>query len=364
MLTPGDPAPWFTAKSTVNPLFQFHSLGGRYVVLCFFGSAANPACRRVLDDAIQNQARFDVENACFLGVTTDPTDEQNQRVAAGYPGMIFFWDFDQTISRLYGAVASDGTPGPYRPHSLILDPCLRVVAALSIDGDGQTHVPKIIASIDALPPIKTLTAFAPVIIVPRVFEPDFCRSLIDLYSRNGGQDSGFMRDVDGKTVAIVDHTFKRRSDYYISDPNISRAAQVRIGRRLVPEIHKAFQFRATRIERHLVACYDAETGGRFQPHRDNTTKGTAHRRFAVTINLNTEEYEGGELRFPEFGLRTYIAPIGGAVVFSCSLLHEATVVSSGKRFVYLPFLYDEAGAKVRATNVQFLDHQGQPTRSD
>jgi hypothetical protein len=112
------------------------------------------------------------------------------------------------------------------------------------------------------------------------------------------------------------------------------------------------------------ACYDAETGGRFQPHRDNTTKGTAHRRFAVTINLNTEEYEGGELRFPEFGLRTYIAPIGGAVVFSCSLLHEATVVSSGKRFVYLPFLYDEAGAKVRATNVQFLDHQGQPTRSD
>jgi predicted 2-oxoglutarate/Fe(II)-dependent dioxygenase YbiX len=95
-------------------------------------------------------------------------------------------------------------------------------------------------------------------------------------------------------------------------------------------------------------------GGQFQPHRDNTTKGTAHRRFAVTINLNDEEYEGGDLRFPEYGPRTYRAPTGGAVAVSCSLLHEATVVTRGRRIAYLPFLYDEAAEKIRAVNLKFL----------
>src|SRR3546814_20819717 len=74
----------------------------------------------------------------------------------------------------------------------------------------------------------------------------------------------------------------------------------------------------------------------FRPHRDNTTKGTAHRRFAVTLNLNADEFEGGELRFPEFGPHLYKPPTGGAVVFSCSLLHEAMPVTKGRRYVFLP----------------------------
>jgi hypothetical protein len=35
----------------------------------------------------------------------------------------------------------------------------------------------------------------------------------------------------------------------------------------------------------------------------------------VTINLNGD-YDGGDLRFPEFGDRTYRAPPAGAVVFA------------------------------------------------
>jgi len=53
-------------------------------------------------------------------------------------------------------------------------------------------------------------------------------------------------------------------------------------------------------------------------HRDNTAAGTAHRRFAVTLDLNAEEYEGGDLMFPEYDDRACRAPTGGAVVFSCT----------------------------------------------
>jgi predicted 2-oxoglutarate/Fe(II)-dependent dioxygenase YbiX len=158
-----------------------------------------------------------------------------------------------------------------------------------------------------------------------------------------------MREVAGKTVLVTDDRHKRRRDFLIEDAQLRRELVARLLRRLKPAVEKAFQFRATRIERYLVACYEAPHG-HFRPHRDNTTRGTAHRRFAVTINLNAGEYEGGDLRFPEYGARTYRAPTGGAVVFSCSLLHEATPMISGRRFAFLPFLYDEEGARIREEN--------------
>lgn len=67
------------------------------------------------------------------------------------------------------------------------------------------------------------------------------------------------------------------------------------------------------------------------------------------------EYDGGDLRFPEFGDRTYRPPPGGACVFSCSMLHEATPVTRGERFAFLPFLYDEAAAAIREANLKYLD---------
>jgi predicted 2-oxoglutarate/Fe(II)-dependent dioxygenase YbiX len=75
----------------------------------------------------------------------------------------------------------------------------------------------------------------------------------------------------------------------------------------------------------------------------------------VTINLNAGDYEGGDLVFPEYGARTYCAPTGGAIVFSCSLLHQAMPVTKGRRFAFLPFLYDDAGAKLREENAKYLE---------
>ncbi|MBL8709410.1 MAG: 2OG-Fe(II) oxygenase, partial [Rhodospirillaceae bacterium] len=71
---------------------------------------------------------------------------------------------------------------------------------------------------------------------------------------------------------------------------------------------------------------------------DNLSPSTADRRFALTINLNTPEYEGGELVFPEYGPERYSPPAGGAILFSCSLLHEALPVTKGARFTLLSFL--------------------------
>ena len=42
------------------------------------------------------------------------------------------------------------------------------------------------------------------------------------------------------------------------------------------------------------------------------------------------------------------------MVFSCSLLHEARPVTSGRRYVFLPSLYDEAAARIRVANNAYL----------
>jgi len=111
-----------------------------------------------------------------------------------------------------------------------------------------------------------------------------------------------------------------------------------VGRRIGPELNKAFGFTRFLFDRFVVTCYDSERNDFFRRHRDNQTPGTENRRFALTLNLNTGEYEGGGLTFPEYGPHRYDPPVGGAILFSCSLLHEALPITRGRRFTLLNFL--------------------------
>lgn len=246
----------------------------------------------------------------------------------------------------------------YRPRWVLLDPMLRVVEQRLLD-EGEAIISRLKGLIQpGLPDLP-----APVMIVPNIFGTALCRRLIDLYEGGEPADSGYMVERDGRTVPVIGHSHKRRSDLSIDDPALREHIRGRLIHALVPMIRRAYQFQVTRIERWIVACYDGEVGGHFRPHRDNTTSGTAHRRFACSINLNSEEYDGGELRFPEFGQRTYKPPTGGAVIFSCSLLHEATPVVRGRRFAFLPFFYDEQAALVREEN-DHLNENGGDYRAD
>lgn len=354
MLLTGDPAPHFHAESLDgNPRYAFDTAAGRPVLLLLLGSAGWKSSAGALASLARHRAVFDDVAANVFGVSIDPEDVAQRRIAADLPGIRWFVDHDHAVSKLYGAMTVDaGGRSRYQPHWLVLDAQLRVVSAHPIaDGDAA------VASLRMLIDHPEDAPAAPVLIVPRIFEPALCQRLIAYYETRGGADSGFMREENGVTVAKIDHAHKRRSDCLVEDQQLLDAIRARLIRFLKPQIARAFQFDVTRVERWLIACYDGDEeggGGHFRAHRDNTTKGTAHRKFACTINLNAEDYEGGDLRFPEFGGRTYRAPTGGAVVFSCSLLHEAGRVTRGKRYAFLPFFYDDEGAKLRERNLAFV----------
>ena len=356
-LTPGDPAPWFSQRLTGNPNYSFDKAAGRYVALCFFVSAGDQASQTVLNAVRANQHLLDDKKTQFFGVSIDPADEKR---LPEWLGAHCFWDADLRASRAYGAVPMDCATGESniaaRRFWLMLDPSLRVLKSFPFTTDDP-NCAAVFRYIEALPPVecaKGVEIQAPILYLPNVFEPELCRTLIGLYEEKGGTESGFMREIDGKTVVINDPVHKRRRDHNLEDAELIEQIKGRIYRRIVPEIAKAHQFHVTRMERFLVACYSAEEEGHFNPHRDNTTKGTAHRRFAVSVNLN-DDYDGGELWFPEYGPKTFKPPAGAAAVFSCSLLHAARLVTRGRRYVFLPFLYDEAAAELRLENNKYLD---------
>lgn len=358
-LAPGDPAPRFRAATAGNPNFVFDTAAGRYVVLCFFVSGGTPGGAAALQAVAANRHRFDDERVCFFGVTVDPRDRDGGRVEPSLPGVRYFLDFDGSVCKAYGAVPREavaGTAVDVRQFWAVLDPTLRVLRIIPFRPDGADAA-ALFACLDALPPPHRHAGQvlqAPVLLLPNVFEPAFCRGLIDLHEADGGRDTGFMSEVGGRTVERADPARKRRRDYIVEDEKVILAVQQRIRRRIVPEIARLHFFDATRIERYLVGCYAEADGGHFAPHRDNSTKGTAHRRFAVSINLN-DDFEGGEVSFPEYGPDGFKPPVGGAVVFSCSLMHAVSAVSRGRRYAFLPFLYDDAAAKIRMANNQFLD---------
>lgn len=341
-LLPGDSAPHFIAAGLANPRYAFDSAAGRYLMLVVLSDCSDEAIESEIARIRAVRPAFNDEHASLFGLLPD-TPRWRDHVADDIPGLRWLFD-DGSTAAIYQSAG--------RPLWMLVDPSLRVLASAR-DEDAE----RLVSEVRRLPPPDhhaRAPLTAPVLLVPRVFDPAFCRSLVDMYEAKGGESSGFMREIEGKTRLVMDGWHKRRQDAFIDDPVLKRAVNQRLSRFLAPSIRAAFQFDPTRIERHLVACYDAESGGWFRPHRDNTTRGTAHRRFAVSINLN-EDFEGGDLRFPEFGSRTYRPPAGGAVVFSCSLLHEATPVTRGRRYAFLPFFYDEAAAEVRRDNLDSLE---------
>ncbi len=367
-LTPGDPAPSFRQRSVANPRYTFDSSAGRYLVLCFFGSAADGHAQAALKAAYGRPDIFNDDHACFFGVSIDPEDETSGRVKNRMPGYRHFWDFDLLVSHLYGVAQKDTSPRQGQValarQWVVIDPTMRVLAAIPFRED-RGDLDEVMGLMDSLPPPERFAGveiMAPVLFLPRVFEPELCRHLIGLYEAQGGEESGVMREIAGKTVDVTDPRFKRRKDYNIGDRDLISALQARFLRRVVPEITKVHQFRVTRMERYIVSCYAAEDGGHFSAHRDNTTKGTAHRRFAVSVNLN-DDFEGGEVSFPEYGPRSFKAPPGGAVVFSCSLLHKVSKVTKGRRFAFLPFLYDDTAAQIREENARFIGETGSNYRA-
>ena len=231
--------------------------------------------------------------------------------------------------------------GPRGAFAVLLDPNQRVTATLN-GADSADLVRRAVDQARATPQGKDspqyLKGVAPVLLVPDVLTPEHCRLLIARWETLGHEEGHVASIVKGEQTQRVHKEMKSRRDHRIMDETVLQELASLVGRRIAPELNKAFGFAKFRFDRFVVTCYDSERDDYFRRHRDNQTPSTQDRRFALTLALNTGEYEGGGLTFPEYGPHCYDPPAGGAILFSCSLLHEALPIIKGRRFTLLNFL--------------------------
>jgi predicted 2-oxoglutarate/Fe(II)-dependent dioxygenase YbiX/peroxiredoxin len=339
----GDPVPWFSAPVITGGAFDLHVSAGRWVVLSFLGSPSNPRAMTELAGLVRDGAGLGEDHVIIGCVFTAPPDDIASLAALDSNKLFFLADYDGAISASFGA--------SQMPRTVVLDPMLRSIADIAWD-NPQGHAETVSAVLRSLPDVDQsagVPMFAPALIVPRVFSFELCDFLVQFYEQQGGVDSGFQFDIAGKTTTLSDWRLKRRSDVPVAAPEVRDLVRGQIVRRLLPQIERNFQFRATRMDRYVIARYDSEVGGHFHRHRDNVNAGAQHRRFAVSINLNND-FEGCDLMFPEFGRKVYRPPEGGALVFSCGALHQVTPATKGRRYAFLAFLYGEEDAKKREAN--------------
>jgi len=232
-------------------------------------------------------------------------------------------------------------PYPATPAAtlFVLDAGHRVVRALErMEPDAM--VAEALAELrrlSAARPAVRMQAHPPVLVLPRMLSDADCGFLAEVWQRavpeyptDGFTNAGTRREA-GDFKVVHDGSYGRAAEYIVQDEALQRFIDARLRRRLLPEIKKAFQAANLQREGYRIAGY--ETGGFINPHRDNSIPTNAKRRFTMTVNLNAGAYDGGELRFREYGEQLYAVERGTAIVWSASLLHEVLPVTKGRRLV-------------------------------
>ncbi len=289
----------------------------------------------------------------FVLPTTDGTSTRFYGAAGGTPLAL---TFDGDLLQVHDATAIDADPlltfvdgeGEVRDRftaspgmTVVLDANLRILGSgWAQDQQGRREM---VADLLAVLPADadvTVSAQAPVLLVPRVLSPAQCERLMTLWADSGAQETGVETTVEQTRSEVRNVKAKRRRDLTVTDQALTGELAQMVGQVVMPEIRRAHHYRATRFEGFKIGCYDEASAGFFSAHRDNLSPSTLHRRFALSLNLN-DDYAGGEVRFPEFGPMRYRPPAGGALVFSGSLLHEVLPVTRGRRFVLLSFLWGD-----------------------
>ncbi|MBY5163984.1 2OG-Fe(II) oxygenase [Salsipaludibacter albus] len=246
-----------------------------------------------------------------------------------------FLDQSRQVQQAWGVTTATG------PTVAVVDRAVRVASVHAID-----DVDEVAATVsDDLADLQDRHRDVPppVLFVPAAISAGMADRVRRAWADADPRPTGVETTADGRRVEALDHLRKRRRDHVVEEPELLRALTRDVGRRVVPEVRKAFGFSTTAFEGFKVGAYDADDEGFFDAHRDNLSPATAHRRFALSLNLD-DDYDGGELVFPEYADRPLRPAAREALVFSGSLLHAVRPVTRGRRLVLLSFLFD-AGSR-------------------
>lgn len=321
-------------------------VSGRPVLLVFHGGGPMAAYVRELCAFRDRYEDFTAHGAIVFAITRDTVEANRALHAENRLPFQLLSDPSGKAFHAYG-VATSGGGGAV---TYVLDHHRRAAKVIG----GAPPSGHAVEALDCLArtaegrPATRLGVHPPVLVIPRALTKEDCDFLIDLWHRpvnewetNGFATSGYAHEKGDFKIRNNTGSYGKVTQYVVRDSEVQRKLDAKIGRRVLPEIFKAFQTKVSQREDYIISCYDSSESGHLPPHRDNPSPETRHRRFSMSIHLNAGAYEGGELRFREYGEQLYDVEAGSAVVWSCSLLHEARETTKGRRFALVTHYFGD-----------------------
>src|ERR1700679_3625137 len=110
----GDPVPWFSAPLVTGGSFDLHVSAGRWVVLSFLGSPANPRAMAEIAELARASSSLGEDHVAVGCVFTGQPDDIASLAANRSNKLFFLADYYGAISRSFGAHEM--------PRTVVLDP--------------------------------------------------------------------------------------------------------------------------------------------------------------------------------------------------------------------------------------------------
>lgn len=361
LLEAGDFMPMFELPDTDRRLRTIENHAGRFCLILYFPSASPQAASSFFHDL---QARLEQAGLkdVWLTLITDDTMERANRFREMFRVPLpLCLDPERRVARSLG-IARQGEAVPFA--GFVLDPNLKIThvhvhaepqaagLAARIVHDLAVETAQY-ADMHAQPQI--VRRLAPGVIVPDVFTPEFCARCIRAF-RTGRTFDGTVGSRESRQYR---EDVKIRTDFIVHGELLDEIDD-KFSRSFFPELKKVFGFEVTHREVYKIGLYTGDKKGFFRQHRDNYDYPMAYRRIASTIHLN-DDYEGGGVRFPEYGQDVYRPHTGSAIAFSGATLHEALPVTRGERFVLVAFLHGEEDEAYRR---HYLTGKGEPLKNE
>ncbi|MDQ3530100.1 MAG: peroxiredoxin family protein, partial [Actinomycetota bacterium] len=265
LLARGLRAPDFVLPRADGTATRFYAIaGGRPAVICLFdaGDSGQVEAVTALAAALGQGDGLDVSlhRVARPGASTDRGDELHND--ASFDDAELLSDVDGKVHAAYRA--GRGVTG------YLLDPNLRVLDGWT-DASPADAARAVRAAVAELPrqEASEITAQAPVLLIPDALDAGMCAELMSVWEQQGAVETGVESSAGGRRADTMAVDYKRRRDHTVTDQALSQRIASEVGRRIMPEIAKAFAFRASRFEGFKIGCYDATTGGFFRAHRDN-----------------------------------------------------------------------------------------------
>ncbi|MEO0574129.1 MAG: redoxin domain-containing protein [Pseudomonadota bacterium] len=343
----GTPLPPLDVKDeTGRPLrLTDDYLCGKSLLLVLLNTCDAARAQQVLSCVAERYQSLENANVTVIGFSPD-SNAANNRALRQSSGFQWPLPADAT-GQIYAGL------GVHKGHGacdrLIWVTPLRQVHAWFDDSDDLNDTLDTLMSQTIASPAGDMPLHAPVLLIPDVLSRAECHRLIESVESGApltvsppkpGELSGDYQ------IPVYDYNRQDRVDHIIKDQATQQLLDERIFQRVVPVIKKSFAFDVTRREDLHVARYEGAREGSVVGHRDNVTAATAHRKFALSLNLN-DDYDGGDVVFKEYSQAGYKSAAGAALIFSSALLHEVRETTRGVRYTLISHFFNDQGGAAR-----------------